>query len=224
MAVSSKQDELIDRQRAREPVAAARAETVAREIGQRCSTRGAERTFGQAARAPRVRKRIKLILQAADQWVAPWMSASACRSGCSHCCSLPSILITDAEADLIAHVSGRLKEDPGAAAISVASLVADEGKAVAEEWDAGNSYSDVPCPFLKQSMCSIYDVRPMVCRSKINADIDPLLCERAPERPASVPYLDTRPLWAASMALQLDQRLSDIRDFFPSTSSQLVDL
>ncbi|MFD1043225.1 hypothetical protein [Pseudoxanthomonas kaohsiungensis] len=84
----------------------------------------------KASKAARPGKRIRLILEAASTWAAPAMAMAACRRGCSHCCTLPSIAITSAEARLLASVTGQAMELP-AGAVPVQALVTDPGAAAA---------------------------------------------------------------------------------------------
>lgn len=197
------------RQAAREPEAHARAAAKMAAIPP-ASARAAAALFQAARKAPRAGKRIRIILQACDTLLQPVAAVSACRDGCAHCCSLPSIIITSAEAQLLAAASGRT-----AALLDSAPTVAQVIHRP-EVFSPGQAFLGVHCPFLADGRCSVYAARPVACRAHLNLDDDPLLCERDPAREAAVPYYDTHALLATALSAQTEQLLGDIRDFFPT--------
>ena len=71
--------------------------------------------------------------------------AAVCPSsgGCDHCCRVP-VQVTALEVDYIQKMTGREAVN----LLNISFLVADNS----------------PCPFLKKSMCSIYEFRPLNCR------------------------------------------------------------
>lgn len=73
-----------------------------------------------------------------------------CRAGCSHCCSLTTLIYRH-EAVAIAEVSGYRMYDLPARPYDIALKLA-------------NRYFGTPCPFLIDQRCSVYEVRPLVCR------------------------------------------------------------
>lgn len=162
----------------------------------------------QAARTNRVGKRIRLVLKAASTWAAPVAARAACRKGCSHCCHIP-VSITSAEAMNLAAATGRPMSIPDNA-INLTDLT-EEPTPV--RTDIG------PCPFLVEGSCSVYESRPVICRTHFNLDADDLLCRVVPGHPTDVPYADARLILGACLALQQDQVIADIRDFFPSNNS-----
>lgn len=104
------------------------------------------------------------------------MSAhAACRSGCSSCCHV-AVSLSRAEARLIAQKTGaKLNEGAGAPLD------------FADPQDV-DRIAGTPCPFLTEGHCSIYAHRPFVCRTLVNMDDDPVLCEIISGVNVPVPY------------------------------------
>jgi Fe-S-cluster containining protein len=84
-------------------------------------------------------------------------SKSTCSKGCSHCCQQSTILIDDADAELLSIVSGR----------SI-NLIENQKK---QNWRGVN------CVFLdtNSNSCTVYESRPMACRASLSLD-DPMKC------------------------------------------------
>lgn len=78
------------------------------------------------------------------------------------------------------------------------------------------------CPFLdSQGSCSIYRERPIACRLHMNLDEDDLLCRPGKAVEVNVPSLDVTVEKAHYLlALGLNSRLADIRDWFPQACVQ----
>lgn len=147
-----------------------------------------------------VRPRIKRLeqLRALAQTVnEASMPFAACKAGCSHCCHIP-VSLSALEAQLIGKAIGRKPAEPN-------------GSFIAEDW--GYRY---PCPFLKDSRCSIYEHRPLSCRTHLNLDVDALLCRLVPGAAVPVPYMDMTRFQMAYIEITHNQPLSDIRAFFPA--------
>lgn len=82
----------------------------------------------------------------------------ACKAGCSGCCSL-RVEIFDFEAIAIAnHVESMFNEP------DKARLVERLGRASEAAKGLKTSEHFVPCAFLEDRMCTIYDMRPAMCR------------------------------------------------------------
>ncbi len=94
----------------------------------------------------------------ADVLVEPVKSVSTCKRGCSHCCMQSSIMIDEADAKLLAQVTGRQMDVP--------------------DYEKSVSFRGVPCVFLDTSSnnCSVYEHRPMICRISTSID-DPIKCK-----------------------------------------------
>lgn len=131
---------------------------------------------------------------------------TACKAGCSHCCNL-QVLITQDEADVIGKRIGRP---------AVKLTGKSRGRKDVEKFDWG--YHN-PCTFLVNDQCSIYENRPLPCRTQLNVDIDALMCELTPPESKRVPYMNFSQFTHAFLIMlgvpKRAPKLGDIREFFP---------
>lgn len=102
-----------------------------------------------------------------------------CSKGCSTCCSEP-LMACDTEVD---HMLDGLTEEHRARVTEKTKAWVEKAKPFfnAETRDGLiNSYpyleADIPCPFLEGSLCSVYERRPMGCRTYM-AMGDPANCK-----------------------------------------------
>ena len=123
-----------------------------------------------------------------------------CSKGCAGCCKM-NVSITSVEAQQLAAVSGR-------AMVDVRSPV--------EHSEA--RFSGIPCPFLVNEVCSVYEVRPYACRVHFSFDVSPYWCqpERAYEDGMGVVELGGAKRAYIAIATKTPMGgFADIRDFFP---------
>lgn len=157
-----------------------------------------------AAMDPHVR--LAQIYRVADKyWSMMYEDASVCTHGCAHCCYV-NVDITLYEAEYIATRTGT--------SIPNASP------------DTGRDYTDTPCPFLKNYQCSIYEYRPMMCRSFATLDDANYCADRS--WPSHQVTRLTIPggggndvvnhLYQIVIAVNKDYPTKDIREFFPEKS------
>lgn len=83
--------------------------------------------------------------------------AMDCRAGCSHCCT---VRVEASEAEVF-RIAGELKRRPAGEIDAVAGRLAR--RAAAGDND-GPPSGRTPCGFLDNHLCSIYEIRPAVCR------------------------------------------------------------
>lgn len=152
-----------------------------------------------AVRAPSSTKKLIWIRKAADTLASATAPHAACKSGCSHCCHIP-VAIPKLEARALAKASGRaLNEHPHDRDVEI----------------EGYNY---PCPFLVDNQCSVYEVRPAICRTYFNLDQDELLCRLVPGGQIPVPTMDNRSVMLALMEIEADpNNWADIRQWLPSS-------
>ena len=165
-----------------------------------------------AQRAPTVARRVAWLHRAASPWERPLAAVSACKNRCSHCCHIP-VVISGTEAQMIGrHVD--IKPTHPTRAVSLADFDDLEGASSAVDALKDRPFS--PCPFLKDGACSVYEVRPMVCRLLVNLDDDDLLCRLVPQNAIPVPYANAQTLKGFFLLAQPSAVLADIRDYFPA--------
>jgi Fe-S-cluster containining protein len=148
------------------------------------------------------RQKIRALYEIADLMVASTSDLVACKRGCSHCCHC-AVAVSKQEAALMAESVGRTPADA----------------------PAKNDYSHVkwgyhnPCPFLRDGACSIYESRPLVCRTLFNVDVDDLLCQLQPtlDNQSMMPQIDLRYLHETLVFVvgRGGLHMADIRDWFP---------
>lgn len=122
---------------------------------------------------------------------------TACRKGCSHCCH-QAVTIHTEEAKRIAQSTGRK--------MVFARMELDRSLVVTK-------YMRVPCPFLEDGKCSIYQIRPLSCRLYFNISDDPSLCDLSTVQ--DVPALDFSALTYMYVRAIEGVEWNDIREFFP---------
>lgn len=152
--------------------------------------------------------RIRRLRFLAGQWSALTSSAGACRAKCTHCCHI-GVVVPQEEAELIAK------------AIGVATSPHAQTYGIHDAKDAGGEFFGKPCTFLTDKGCSIYEHRPLVCRTLVNMDADDLLCQLVPGSAIPVPYASSIFLQGLFALLTQTQRFADIRQWFPSREPPL---
>lgn len=154
--------------------------------------------YGNESSISRLRK-IYLLTDKLTSFVAPYM---VCKKKCSHCCKI-DVTITATEAQYIHKHHGD---------------AVDPGKSIS----SGHAERKARCPFLDDSdACSIYELRPFVCRTTHAVD-DPAFCEdinteHVTYTSESHRLLDN--LFKMVAHINGDRPIRDIRDFFPDNKA-----
>ncbi len=151
---------------------------------------------------------LKKAFSIVDQiWEKDIAKHITCKRGCSHCCTIP-VAITNFEAQLLASHTRR---------------TADYSE---ETCLTPSENAEAPCVFLKNNECSVYEVRPFVCRA-FGSFEDPKYCEEGssdhyltrleiPLRPGAGTIIN----WVAFITMtelgkrENDLQVKDIRQFF----------
>ena len=143
--------------------------------------------------------RIRNIIDRAAALVSP---ISACKKGCSMCCNM-AVTISSYEAKMVGAAIGRVPE--------VVGMETDPEK-LAEK------YLNVPCTFLKNNECSIYEHRPSPCRSHFNISDYPQLCDTVNYNGTMVPKVNFQAVEFAISVINYKKGnvFNDIRAFFPT--------
>jgi uncharacterized protein len=98
-----------------------------------------------------------------------------CKEGCSYCCCKPGVLTTVPEfLRILDHVRTTFQDDE-------ISGLTERARTYAAQME-GRSFDDpvnesVPCPLLLDGRCSVYEVRPLVCRGYNSTNVD--ACRKA---------------------------------------------
>lgn len=204
---------LLERQRARWPLALERARVKAQQLHDRGAnyTRAGQMILA-SRNAPNLHQRVVWLHRAASAFADVFAPLAACRDGCGHCCR-QGVAISGTEAHLLSRASGRpIAKNPDVLRTDRPVTTA-EVRAAEADWRAQGKLS--PCPFLLNERCSVYAHRPLVCRTLLNMDDDALLCQHSVDGSANVPYANARWLDDAAVALQPGAVWGDIRSFFP---------
>jgi Fe-S-cluster containining protein len=110
----------------------------------------------------------------ADQALAiiteEYRPALHCKEGCADCCRKPGVLISVPELlRIVSHIQSSWDEESRAALAARARRYAAQIEGRCFD-DATNE--SVPCPLLVEERCSVYEVRPLVCRGYNSTSVD----------------------------------------------------
>jgi Fe-S-cluster containining protein len=123
---------------------------------------------------PAYSRRYRELIEVADKEIE-YMTAQAgsipCAAGCNYCCKDERIPLTEREAELIVeHIERRLS--PEAKARVVESILASTPT---------TDQANVPCAFLVDERCAVYESRPLACRTYFShsvASCDAFYCDK----------------------------------------------
>ena len=151
--------------------------------------------------------RAKRVLEITDELAAMAMPVAPCKKGCSHCC-YQAIIISSWEAAQIAKVTGK----------KIASFDGYDPEKTSRD-ELVEKYRDKACPFLVDSECSIYAVRPFICRTHISMADDSWPCDIIKNPGAKVPYFNFHDLNMIQGYLFIHEncKFGDIREYFRET-------
>lgn len=139
------------------------------------------------------------IYRLVDECVAASTPFVACGKGCSNCCKM-DVHISALEAAKIEKEIGRK------AALISKSILRSEP-----------AFTGIPCPFLEDDACSIYDSRPYFCRQNMSFDMTPHWCDPGRMHMVELPRIRFGGLTAALNDITKFEStgiFADIRDFF----------
>ncbi|SFB90272.1 hypothetical protein SAMN05216344_10563 [Polaromonas sp. OV174] len=141
--------------------------------------------------------KIYSLMTELSQAVKPYV---ACGKGCSDCCKM-NVSISVIEAERLSVVSGKTM-----------AAVKHPVRHPEEE------FSGVPCPFLVEEACSVYEARPYACRAHYSFDTSAYWCHPERSNEGEMSLLQIGGARQAYDEIVVSSRLrgfADIRDFFP---------
>lgn len=150
--------------------------------------------------SPRVK--LRKVYDLLDRISQHTQSFVPCSAGCSDCCKM-NVSISDVEAEQIGARINRTPESPK----------------TPTRPDDTSKHLGVPCPFLKNDECSIYDFRPVVCRKHFTFDASPYWCHPSRSTSGALPQLALSGVDSVYAVISIRRKtifFADIRDFFPS--------
>ncbi|MDX9668714.1 YkgJ family cysteine cluster protein [Pseudomonas sp. P8_250] len=149
------------------------------------------------------RAKMERFLEVADKLSKAVRPYAACKSGCSYCCSIAAT-ITETEALIMSRASG----------IKPKKLVGG-----IDEEKTRDKWFGVPCTFLKNGRCSIYNARPLACRLHANLANTSFFCDtEVPPGESLVPQMNLDQINQAFAMEFFRDAWADIRDFFPPSA------
>lgn len=163
------------------------------------SSEGGGRTLKRVLTLPQ-RQRLERLTELADKLVSDVLPHTACINGCSHCC-YQAVAISTEEAKKITEYTGY-----------------SHRKAEMEVTNVNiQRFKGVPCPFLHEGRCGVFEVRPLACRLQFNISDDPSLCDVVSTPGENVPTINFFTYWGTVVASLETSNFNDIRVFFPGT-------
>lgn len=146
-----------------------------------------------AGRPAKLRKIFHLVDEL-SACAAPFL---ACQKGCASCCHM-NVTISALEAEHIQRATGRRAKQ----------LSASKSHPSVE-------FQGVPCPFLDEGCCSIYEVRPFMCRKHVSFDETAYWCDPQRMHTVEMPIVKfSGPEDAYFELIGPNGITGDIRDFF----------
>lgn len=157
------------------------------------------RLMDRARTATKRSSQVQWITESADMFGQAHKANSACKKGCSHCCHIP-VSIGIVEAEIISKALGQ--------------------KLTTKHQHSEAPIIGTPCTFLKSNTCSIYQVRPLICRTHMSMDVDDLLCRLHGDGTSiPVPYVNNLEIMMTAFEITGPQ-YADIRQWFPSEGAK----
>jgi len=150
------------------------------------------------------RKKIITIATRVTDALSPYV---ACRVGCSDCCHM-NTMIYEHEAIRLAEVTRR-------------KMVRLAYRPINEVFAHGAKFNGKPCPFLREDRCSVYQDRPLVCRTHHSLLDNPTSCNMdiPPAKQTRPPMYDPDLLEEPYIALNVKHNPTEpwgnIAEFFP---------
>lgn len=147
------------------------------------------------------RSKLRRIYALSDELAKDRDPFIACKKGCANCCRM-NVMISTLEAEQIAKATGR----------KMASVTRPKQHPI-------GTFDGVDCPFLVNSVCTVYEDRPLVCRSHASYYVTNFACDTVNMPVTDAPIVEFTGLTEALgmvSAVRGYAIFADIRDFFPT--------
>jgi hypothetical protein len=110
----------------------------------------------------------------------------ACRAGCGHCCHQVVGATAPEALAIYEHLRTTRTPDELAQVVTRIREAEERSRGLTSE---ERTSPELPCPFLEEERCTVYEVRPLACRGKTS--LDAAACERTLRDPeARAAYLE----------------------------------
>lgn len=139
--------------------------------------------------------KLQQLYKLADELTSKLTPITICKAGCGNCCKI-NVSITEHEAKMISIHTGKL---------ITKSLFFTTTKP---------DFHGTPCPFLIDDKCSIYSVRPFVCRRQVSVMPSEYWCHPDISLDIQVPMIEFSELSKAFYAIAARSEVKDIRIWF----------
>lgn len=138
-------------------------------------------------------EKLKQIYKLTDDLTARLSPITSCKAGCGSCCNI-NVSVTEPEAEIIAQHTGRTLQ-------STNPIIKP-------------NFHGLPCPFLNLNKCSIYSVRPYLCRRQLSIMPTEHWCHPDQSLDVEVPLIDFSELTKAFAGIAEKNTILDIRQWF----------
>lgn len=138
--------------------------------------------------------KLQQLFKLADELTAKLAPITSCKAGCGNCCKI-NVSITEHEALIISIHTGKV----------IAKSLFLTSKP---------DFHGSPCPFLIDDKCSIYSVRPFVCRRQVSIMPSEYWCHPNISLDVKVPMVEFSELSNAFYAIAARSEVKDIRAWF----------
>jgi Fe-S-cluster containining protein len=144
-------------------------------------------------------------------------SYTACSKGCSSCCYMATLTFSIEVEEIGIRVGKKPKPFKG-----IFKNIDDATLTKVQDEIQG-----IPCTFLKDNQCSIYDIRPLACRLHHNLSEVSFMCDTSlKSEDTCIPKIDF-PQFTFAMVVMLSgdgNKMGDIREAFPTSAKSIYQI
>lgn len=146
------------------------------------------------------KSKLRRIYSVSDELARTREPFTACKMGCANCCRM-NVTITSLEAEQLASVTGR----------KAVAVVRSRPHQVGQ-------FDGLDCPFLVESVCTVYLDRPLACRNHASYYTSSFACDTMNMPVTDAPMVNFSGTTEALSLISAGKGpavFADIRDFFP---------